>query len=258
MQKFTVNHLALAYERRGRGAPLVLIHGYPLDHSIWNEVIPLLEANLDLILPDLRGFGQSDAPASAWKMDDLASDLAALLDHLGLDSAWLAGHSMGGYVALAFAAAHPRRVRGLALVASQAGADTSERKAGRQAEARHIAEQGIGDAVNGMALKLTADDRLQEQVRDLMDQQAPSGYIGSLMAMADRVDGMPVLAASSFPVALIHGDADILIPLERAREIQAGVPRARLVELGGVGHLPMLESPRAVADALLQLAASPG
>lgn len=250
MQKFTVNHLTLAYDRCGQGAPLVLIHGYPLDHSIWSEVLPLLESNFDLILPDLRGLGQSDAPTSAWGMDELASDLAALLDHLELDSAFLAGHSMGGYVALAFAAAQPRRVRGLALVASQAGADTPERRAERHAEAQHIAAQGVGDTVNGMALKLSADARLQGFVRGVMEKQPPAGFIGSLKAIADREDTLPVLATSSFPLMLIHGDSDVLIPLERAREIKMEIPRARLVELSGVGHLPMLESPRAVADAL--------
>lgn len=252
--KFNNSKISLAFERIGRGAPLVLIHGYPLDHSIWDEAIALLKDDFDLILPDLRGFGQSDAMDDAYTMTDLANDLAALLDHLGLESAFLAGHSMGGYVALAFADAYPARVRGLALVSSQAAADPPERKAGRYAQARQIEEDGIGETVVGMTTKLTADSRVQKFVHDLMRKQKPAGYIGSLKAMAERADTMSVLEANSFPVLLIHGEADGLIPLERAREIQAKVPRARMVELSGVGHMPMMESPQQVADALIHWA----
>ena len=249
--KFNNGKVSLAFERIGRGAPLVLIHGFPFDHSIWDEVIPLLKDDFDLILPDVRGFGQSDAVDEAYTMTDLASDVAALLDHLGLESAFLAGHSMGGYVTLAFADAYPQRVRGLALVSSQAAADPSERKAGRYAQARQIKEDGIGETVAGMTTKLTADVRVQKFVHDLMRKQKPAGYIGSLQAMAERADTMSALEINSFPVLLIHGDADGLIPLERAREIQAKVPRARMVELSGVGHMPMMESPQQVADALI-------
>jgi pimeloyl-ACP methyl ester carboxylesterase len=251
MITFNNNDSILAYERLGRGAPLVLIHGFPLDHSIWDEITPLLSSTFDLILPDLRGFGESVSSAPAWTMRDLADDIAALLDHLGLESVFLVGHSMGGYVTLAFAGAYPQRVRGLALVSSQAAADPSERKAGRYAQARQIEEDGIGETVAGMTTKLTADVRVQKFVHDLMRKQKPAGYVGSLKAMAERADTMSALEKNSFPVLLIHGEADGLIPLERAREIQARVPRARMVELSGVGHMPMMESPQQVADALI-------
>lgn len=250
MDKFRVNDFSLAYDRRGKGAPLVLIHGFPLDHSIWNDIVPLLEDDFDLILPDLRGFGESGLPELPWTMGDFAADLAALLDHLGLESAFLAGHSMGGYAALAFASAYPARVRGLALVASQAAADTPERKAGRYAQARQIEESGIGETAAAMTVNLSSDERVRKFVHDLMRKQKPAAYVGALKAMAERVDTMTVLATNSFPVLLIHGDADALIPRERARAIRAAVPRARLVELPGVGHMPMMELPQETAQAL--------
>jgi len=261
MKNIRVNDFLLAYERHGRGAPLVLIHGYPLDHSIWDEVTPLLSSDpsagsgqaFDLILPDLRGFGGSVSPAPAWTMGDLAADIASLLDHLGIESAFLAGHSMGGYVALAFAQAYPSRVRGLALVASQTAADMPEKREGRFAQAKQIAEDGIGETVAGMTPKLSADVRVQKFVHDLMRKQKAAGYIGSLKAIAERADTLSVLADSSFPVLLVHGDADALIPVGLAREIQAKVPRARVVELPGLGHMPMMESPHQVADALKSL-----
>ena len=160
---------------------------------------------------------------------------------------------MGGYVALAFAQAYPNRVRGLALVASQTAADTPEKREGRFAQARQIAEDGIGETVAGMTPKLSPDARVQKFVHDLMRKQKAAGYIGSLKAIAERADTLSVLADSSFPVLLVHGEADALIPVGLAREIQAKLPRARLVEAPGAGHMLMMESPQQVADALKSL-----
>ena len=97
MEKTSVNNIQLAYTRRGKGTPLVLVHGFPLDHHLWDEVVPLLEDTFDMILPDLRGFGESSTVDSFYTMEDYASDNAALLDQLGIQKAAIAGHSMGGY-----------------------------------------------------------------------------------------------------------------------------------------------------------------
>src|SRR3989304_1656344 len=128
MEKIKVNDVELAYTRRGKGTPLVLLHGYPLDHHLWEEDAPLLEDTFDLILPDLRGFGESTTVGSPYTMDDYASDVAGLLDQLGIQKAAIAGHSMGGYVALAFARLYPERISGLGLVSSQVLADPPDRK----------------------------------------------------------------------------------------------------------------------------------
>ncbi len=120
MDTLEINGIRLAYDRRGKGKPLVLLHGYPLDHHLWDEVVPLLEDQFDIILPDLRGFGRSSTVDSFYTMEDIASDIAGLLDSLGIQKAAIVGHSMGGYVALAFARLYPGRVTGLGLVSSQA------------------------------------------------------------------------------------------------------------------------------------------
>ena len=143
MEKVKVNGINIAYERRGRGEPLVLIHGYPLDHTTWNELTSLPENDFDLIIPDLRGMGQSDALDKTYTVVDLASDIAGLLDHLKVQKAFIAGHSMGGYVALAFARTYPNRVRGLGMISSQVLADPPERKEGRYKTAAEVAKKGI-------------------------------------------------------------------------------------------------------------------
>jgi pimeloyl-ACP methyl ester carboxylesterase len=243
MLKTIVNDFELAYERYGRGTPLVLIHGYPLDHTIWNPVVPLLEDNFDVILPDLRGFGQSGTTQAHFRLADMAADLAALLDLLNIEKTVIAGHSMGGYIALAFARAYPRRIIGLGLVASQALPDAPEKKTGRTQEAEHILAYGVGDVAEGMSIKLTADPVLQTRLKELMLQQRPEGLAGALRAMAERPDSTDILSTSRFPVAIIHGLSDQLVPIERAREARAALKKGSLVEIEGVGHMPMMEAP---------------
>jgi 3-oxoadipate enol-lactonase len=253
MKKIQVNNITLAYEKLGSGSPLMLIHGYPLDHTIWAEVADLLKDKFTLILPDLRGFGQSTTVETPYTMSDMADDLAGLLDHLGIENVALAGHSMGGYVALAFAKKYPQRVSGLGLVASQAAADTPEGKTGRYRTADEVSQKGIGIVADGMTPKLSANARVQAFVRPLIERQRPSAVIGALKAMAEREDLLTHLSSVSFPVALIHGDADVLIPIDRARDIKSALPSARLIELHGIGHMPMMELAGNTADGLGQL-----
>ena len=253
METIHVNGIRLAYERRGTGSPLVLLHGYPLDHRIWEDVIPLLTDTFELIVPDLRGFGGSSAVDSFSAMEDYASDIAALLDQLEIQKAAIVGHSMGGYVALAFVHLYPERVTGLGLVSSQAPADPADRKEGRYKSAAEVADKGIGGVVAAMTPKFTSDVRLQEFAKQVMEEQQPAGYISALKAMAERVDSTPLLSSFTFPVVLVHGDADALIPADRAREVKATIPEAQLVEISGAGHIPMLEAPRETADALKYL-----
>ncbi|HEU0291297.1 MAG TPA: alpha/beta hydrolase [Anaerolineales bacterium] len=253
MQKINVNGIELTYTRHGSGTPLVLLHGYPLDGSIWSEVVPLLADRFELIIPDLRGFGESTTVDTLYTMDTFASDVVGLLNHLGFEKTALAGHSMGGYVALAFAKNYPERVSGLGLVSSQAVADAPERKQGRYDTAKQVAEKGIGVVVEAMSSKFTPDERVRAVAQSVMEQQRPNAIIGALKAMAEREDLSALLAEFKFPVVLVHGDQDALIPIERAREVKNAIPRAQLVELKGVGHLPMLEAAEETAKVLRHL-----
>jgi 3-oxoadipate enol-lactonase len=253
MQKVYLNGFKLAYERKGRGIPLVLLHGYPLDHTIWEPVIPLLEEKADLILPDLRGFGESEVTAEGYSLADIAADIAALLDHLKIKKVVIAGHSMGGYISLAFAHAWPERTLGLGLVATQAAADTEEGRKGRYAIAERVRSQGVDVVADSMPAKLTPNLELQPVLRRIAGHQRPEGIIAALKALAGRPDSTPFLSGFPFNVAIVHGLDDALIPIERARQVQASVPQGYMVELKGVGHMPMMEAPRLTAEALKTL-----
>jgi 3-oxoadipate enol-lactonase len=256
MKKINIKDIQLAYDRRGnRGsAPLVLLHGYPLDHHLWDEILPLLEDTFDVIIPDLRGFGESTLGASSPTIEDYASDIAGLLDDLSIQKAAIAGHSMGGYVALAFARLYRERLTGLGLVSSQVLPDPPDRKEGRYKSAADVAENGFANVVATMTPKFTSNEKLKSFARASMERQQPSAYIAALKAMAERPDSTALLGSLKVPVVVIHGNSDALIPVERAREVKAALPEAYLVEINGAGHMPMMEAQEKTAEALKHLA----
>ncbi len=154
---------------------------------------------------------------------------------------------MGGYVALAFAHAYPDRTLGLGLVSSQALANSSERKAARYKEAEGVLSNGVGEVASGMSGKLTANTGLQAKMKELIYANPPRGLRRLSRAMAERPNSTPFLPEFDFPVAIVHGLADGLIPIERAREVRAKVKKGYLVEIEGTGHLPMIEAPTTTA-----------
>lgn len=246
----SVNGIRLAYERIGRGAPLILLHGHPLDHTIWGTLVPLLQDDFDLILPDLRGFGASEAPRTPYLLTDMAADLLALMDLLGLARAFLAGHSMGGYIALAFAHAWPQRLAGLGLVASHVFADPPERRQMRYTDAADIEQRGPALLAENFPAKLTPNAALHPRLREIIARQDAFGVAQTLRAMAERPDASAWLADFTFPILVVYGARDALVSVERARQAKALAPQVHLVELADAAHMPMMEAPAATAEAL--------
>jgi len=255
MYKLTVNGIQIAFERAGSGAPLVLVHGFPLDHALWDALLPHLEG-IDVIAPDLRGFGESAIMDGTFTITDMADDLIALLDALKIEKAALVGHSMGGYVVLAAARKHPGRISGLGLVSTQALPDTPERKTGRYATAEQVGAQGSVLLADSMAAKLSADEAHVPLLREMILRQPSAGLMGALGAMAERDDSSNLLPTFTLPVAIVHGLADVLISPERSREMKALIPQASLTEIPNVGHAPMMEAPAETAKALKDKLAS--
>lgn len=244
--------IPLAYHRVGRGAPLVLVHGFPLDRAFWNPLLPYLRDHFDCIVPDLRGFGESPAAEPGYSLEDMAADLSALLARLSLASAFVAGHSMGGYIALAFARRFGHQLLGLGLLGTQAAPDAPDRRQMRYQTIEQVQREGV-HPLYSMADKLTADLRCAPALWQIIQRQKPVAVIGALQAMAERPDSLPTLAALTTPVVLAHGMEDVLVPIERAREMKAALPSAVLVELPGVGHSPPYEAPEQTAAALRKL-----
>lgn len=240
--------------RTGSGQALVLLHGFPLDNTIWQPLLPHLTDHFEVILPDLAGFGLSPLPKPDYHLTDMAADLADLLRGLGLPRAFVAGHSMGGYVALAFARQSPQMLLGLGLISTQAGSDTPDGQANRHKTAAAVAEKGPGVVADAMSAKLSANPAHESLLRETILRQSVPGIVNALKAMAARPDSSDLLPGLGCPVSIVHGLDDALIPPERARAMKAAIPNAYLTELPGVGHMPMLEAPLEIAEALKKLA----
>jgi pimeloyl-ACP methyl ester carboxylesterase len=158
----------LYFVEAGKGSEVMLLHGYPLDHSIWNPIVPFLTRDARLIMPDLRGNGQSPSPDGIYSMQEMASDVLNLMDELRVEKIILVGHSMGGYVALSLLHHYPQRVSGLALVASRAVSDSAEKKLERIHTAEQVLKSGVGIVADSMLDKFTSNKTLHLQLKQIM------------------------------------------------------------------------------------------
>jgi 3-oxoadipate enol-lactonase len=265
----------IAYDDSGGfGIPLVLLHGFPLDRTIWDEQLAAL-AGTRVIRIDLRGCGESEPSDGPALMEALAGDVAGVLDALHLERATVVGHSIGGYVALAFFRMYEERVAGFGLVASHTAADASRQAAKPDAPA---SQRELAAARDGVADRLERDGtmdaavesylpryfapqvyrekpELVERARALMQRQNPRGCAQLVRGMKERVAGDDLLADIRVPSLILAGADDVYITPETLRATASAIADARFVVLGGVGHAPMLEAPDATADALAELAA---
>ena len=131
-----VRDIEMGYEEAGSGQPVLLLHGFPFDRTLWREQVETLKDSYRVVTPDLRGLGETEATDEPATMEEMARDVAALLDELKITRAVVGGLSMGGYVALAFYRLFPRRVRALVLADTRAQADTEDAKRTREETAQ--------------------------------------------------------------------------------------------------------------------------
>lgn len=249
------NGVDLYYEEHGQGLPVIFVHGFPFDHTTWSPLVPLLgKHNARLILPDLRGFGQSlVAKDPVYTMRLFAEDILALMDRLEIEKAVLVGHSMGGYVSLNFAHAFPGRLAGLGLIGTQAGADKPEKRQGRMKLADEIKRRGIERATASLPEKFSPNPDLVPVVREYFLKSNPSTLIASLKGMAERPDMTEQLSNIRVPALVMLGDKDQMVSPEATRTMNQLLPWSWLVELPGCGHMLSLEAPEQVADAIHKL-----
>lgn len=248
-----INGVHLRYEVHGEGEPVLLVHGFPLSRELWRPLIEPLREQYRLILPDLRGHGESEASAEM-SMARYAEDLAALLDHLGeRRPVVLVGLSMGGYIGFEFCRRHPERVRALVLANTRAQADSEEAARGRRETAEKALREGSGVVAEGMMGKLFAPDasgELRERWRGIMAATPAEGVAAALRAMAERPDSFDTLRRLDRPVLVVAGEEDAVIPVEDARRMQEAVRDARLEIISGAGHLTPVEQPERFVAAL--------
>lgn len=259
MKTQTVNGIELAFVDQGSGTPVVLVHGFPLDHTMWNAQIDALSESCRVIVPDLRGFGRSGASDGTVTMQQFAGDLASLLDGLGIDQpVALCGLSMGGYVALQFWQKYRSRLRGLILCDTRAVSDTPEMAAARLEMAERVLREGPAPLVEGMVPKLFVQTTAQAQpemvdsLRRVMMDSSPKGIAAAARGMAQRPEMVSRLAEIDCPTLVIVGERDAISTPDEMRTIARAIPHARFVEIAGCGHMSPMERPAEVSAAILE------
>jgi pimeloyl-ACP methyl ester carboxylesterase len=219
---------------------------------MWRKASAALAGQRRVITPDMRGFGLSDLGSGDHSIADMADDVAALLDALKLPAATVGGMSMGGYVALAFARRHRNRLQSLVLADTKAAADSPDARQGRQAAITLVETQGVAALLEKQIPRLlsaSASEGLRAEVRRL-GTQPPNAVIAAIRALRDRPDRTAELPEIAVPTLVVVGTQDALSPPEDGRAMAASMPRARVVEIPGAGHLSNLENPDAFAAAL--------
>lgn len=244
---------SIQYMTTGQGQDsLLLLHGFCEDHRIWEVIGPDLAEYFQVIAPDLPGFGQSEVLAPS--LDSWAEKLAEILDEESIPTCHVIGHSMGGYTALAFAEKYPERVKSLTLFHSSALADQDEKRANRFRVAELVRNGGSSGFIRQLIPTLynpDSDPSLVEGSLQIGQEQSPEGIAQAAEAMAARPDRTSVLSGAHFPVLILSGAKDTLLPLEQQAGLAALPPVSRFEVLHHSGHMGMVEEPDRAVEILL-------
>ncbi|MEU2651076.1 alpha/beta hydrolase [Streptomyces albidoflavus] len=260
MGTYEVDGVQLAYEEWGPegGVPVVLVHGHPFDRSLWRaQAQRLAGAGCRVVLPDLRGYGESQVVPGRTPFPVFAGDVAALLDRLGMGQALVGGVSMGGQITMEIRRLYPERVRALVLADTSYPAETEEGRAGRLALAERLLAEGMGGYADEVIGKMVASYNVGAKpeatahVLRMMRATDPEGAAAALRGRADREDYEATLAGVSEPVLIVVGADDAFTTVADAEAIRRLVPHATLTVIPGAGHLPHLEQPEETGRALV-------
>ena len=246
----------VGFDDTGSGPPVVFLHGFPHDRTLWTAQRVSLAPQVRCIVPDLRGFGHSSTHGP-FSMDQYADDVVALLDWLGIESAVVCGLSMGGYVAMAMWRRYPDRIRALIFSDTKAGADDEVTRGKRDdliALVRRDGSRAIANAqLQGMLGKQSRErPDVVNTIRAIMARQSVAGITGALQALRDRPDSRETLGTITVPTLVVVGEDDVLTPIKEARAIAEALPaaaRVRIEIIAGAGHLPCIERPAATTHA---------
>jgi 3-oxoadipate enol-lactonase len=259
MKTVRVRDLEMAVLEEGAGLPLVLVHGFPLDHSMWKYQIAEFAQHCRVIAPDLRGFGATTATAGTSTMEQMADDLAALLDELGVhEQVLFCGLSMGGYIGWQFARKYESRLKALVACDTRAIADSAEQAASRHELAERVLREGPAPVAETMLPKLFAGETqerrpdLVRETKDVILRTNPEGIAAALRGLAGRPDVTEMLPKIEVATLVIVGEHDAISTPDEMQGIAESIPNAAWVFVPHAGHLSPLENPDVFNEALAQ------
>lgn len=238
------------------GRPVVLIHGFPFSHRMWEPQLRPLSDEFRLVAYDIRGHGESPVGDGQYTIEFFVDDLFGLLDGLGIEEVVGCGLSMGGYVLLRALEREPERFGGVVLCDTRSEADTDEGRLKRVAAIRTLRSEGAAGYAEAFLPKVLAPETLDARpevvaaVREMIEANPVEGMVGAQLAMAARTDTTDVLGRIEAPTLVIVGERDELTPPGTAREMARRIAGAGVTVVSRAGHLSNLENPGEFNEAL--------
>lgn len=248
----------IAYEVQGSGPPVVLLHPFPVSHEFWQPAAKHLNQRYRLIIPDLRGHGQSDAGNGPATMEKHASDLNRILNEEQVGRAPFVGVSIGGYVLFEFWRRFPGRIAALILCNTKAQADGPEARSGRLKAANDVLERGTEPFFAGMISKVFAETTRQtrpdlaEGALQMMREMSAEDVAAVQRGMADRPDSLEILKTINVPTLLITGDEDQFTGVREAELMKRHITRSEMKVICKAGHYSPWERPEDVGAIMRQ------
>ncbi len=257
MTSVNIGEIDLQVFVAGAGTPLLFVHGFPLDHTMWRGQMAQFSLTHRVIAPDLRGFGQSGVTPGTVTMAQFADDLATLLDRLGVTGpVCFCGLSMGGAIGWQFIQRHRSRVRSLVICDARALPDTPEGRQTRYTLAERVLAEGPEFVAATMPERLFSKRTRAEKPEIVADVQgvirrtAPDGIAAGARGLGERPDMTGFLPQVDVPTLLIVGDEDVISTVDEMRSMAAAIPGAEFVSVPGAGHMAPLEDPWTVNAAM--------
>ena len=259
MKTLRVRDLEMAFVEEGSGLPLLLVHGFPLDHTMWKYQIDQFAQHCRVIAPDLRGFGRTAVTPGVATMEQMADDLHALLDALGVQEQILfCGLSMGGYIGWQFARKYENRLKALVACDTRVIADSAEQAASRRELADRVLREGPSPVAETMLPKLFSGETqerrpdLVQATREVILRSKPEGIAAALRGLAERPDMTEFVTKLEVSTLVIVGEHDAISSREEMEGIAESMPNAAWVVVPHAGHLSPLENPDVFNEALAQ------
>ena len=256
MERIKSGDAEISYELSGAGPPVVLLHPFPANHELWHPVAFFLSSRYRLIMPDLRGHGESELGEGPAVMEKHATDIARLMTALRVDRAPLIGVSIGGYALFEFWRRFRERVTALVLANTKAQKDTPEARAGRLESARDVVERGTETFFETMLGKLLGETtrrsrpNLVEGALRMMRKMSPEDVAGVQRGMAERLDSVATLKTIDVPALILTGDEDISTGIPEAELMRQNIPASEMKVIPKAGHYSPWEQPQEVGRLL--------
>lgn len=259
MIRAKINHVEIAYETAGKGVPIVLIHGHPFDHTMWQPQVKAFSPFYEVITPELRGYGKSSLPDPAnTRFENYATDVIRLMDHLNIGSFHLGGLSMGGQVIMEIFRQASDRIKSLIFADTFAGPDTPEAKKTRNEQATRLEKEGMDGYANEVIGKMIRREHVDSMpevaahVMKMMKGTSPIAAAAAMRARSERINYLKeVLPQIDIPTLVIVGRQDEFTPVAKAKELQENLQNCKLVVIEDAGHMPNLEQPEKFNETVL-------